>query len=303
MIRKGDQLPLSEGYKAQHGAFAVKERVRQSICKKVTIDGVGLFSGLKVTLSFVPSIEEGIFFKRLDLPNSPLIKATIDHLKGTPRCTILGNKEVSIQCVEHVLAAVYALDIDDLVIELDSFEPPICDGSSKEFVRLLEEGGVTAQQGVQKIYYLQQPIYLDTQGGQIIALPSEELKVSYTIAYKNHPLLSSQFYSLSVDKKSFIEELSFCRTFALLEEIELLVEKKVIQGGDLNHGVVIDQERVLNPLGLRCSNEMVRHKILDLIGDLSLVGAPVRAHFIVLFGGHFLHTECAKRIYKNIMEE
>ncbi len=295
-------MPIYQESKAGTFGYTVKERNRQTICQKSSMQGVGLFSNNAVTMSFLPTDEEGIYFRRIDLPGKPFLKATIDHLKATPRCTILGNDEMRIECVEHVLSAVYALGIDDLIIELDSSEPPIFDGSSKEFVAMLEKAQIQPINRMQQVFHLEEPLYIDGGSSQVIALPSEELKFSFTIAYPGQPILSSQFYSLVLTKDSYIKEIAPCRTFALREEVKVLIEKKILKGASLNQGVIVDGDKILNPEGLCFPNEMVRHKILDMIGDLSLIGAPVCAHFIGICSGHELNTKLSKLLHARITE-
>jgi UDP-3-O-[3-hydroxymyristoyl] N-acetylglucosamine deacetylase len=296
-------LPQYRESKAVNGAYTVKERNRQTICQNASIKGVGLFTGQPVTMSFVPSEEKnGVYFRRLDLPGKPFLKASIENLKATPRCTILGNDEMMIQCVEHVLSAVYALGIDDLIIELDSAEPPIFDGSSKVFVEMLEKAGGKTLDSSQQVFHLEEPLYIDQGTSQVCALPSEELKFSFTIAYPGQPILSSQFHSIVLTKDSYIGEIASCRTFALHEEVKVLIEKKLLKSASLDHGVIVDGDKVLNPEGLRFENEMVRHKILDMIGDLALIGSPVCGHFIAICSGHDLNTKLSRLIHTQITE-
>ena len=272
-------------------------RPQRTLGKSIAVSGVGLFSGHPVRMNFVPADEgAGIVFKRMDLPGKPTLFATIDNIIGTPRCTILGKGGVVIQSVEHVLSALKAFNIDNLIIELDGPEIPIFDGSAMPFVEMIEKADIVDQNREVEIAILTSPQYWSEGNVHIVALPSQELRFSYTLSYPNHPLLQSQFYTFVMDEARYITDIASSRTFSLYEEIVPLLENKVIKGGSLDSGVVIKGEQVLNPEGLRFSDEMVRHKILDLIGDISLIGFPVVAHFIAIRSGHYSNTELAKQI-------
>ncbi len=273
-------------------------RKQRTINSEISFSGVGLFSGAQVNMKLIPGKEgSGIVFKRVDLPEKPIIPAHVDYICGTPRCTILGNKEkVSIQSVEHILSALSAFNIDNLIIELDGAEVPVGDGSALAFVNLLQKSGIHEQDETIQNYYLKNPVYWSDGKVHLVAIPAKELQFSYTLSYPGHPLLHSQFYTFVMNKESYIEEIAPCRTFSLYEEILPLLDKGVIKGGNLSNGVVIKGEEVLNPDGLRFPDEMVRHKMLDLIGDISLMGIRVVAHFIAIRSGHFSNGQLAKMI-------
>lgn len=272
-------------------------RKERTISGEISFSGSGLFSGIQVNMNLRPAIEgSGIVFQRVDLPGKPIIPAHVDYICGTPRCTILSKDKAVIQSVEHILSAVAAFDIDNLVIELDGPEVPVGDGSALPFVELLQKIEIQEQSSTISYYHLPRPIYWADGNVQLIALPSKVLQYSYTLTYPGHPLLNAQFHTLVMSSQRYIEEIAPCRTFSLYEEILPLLEKGIIKGGTLSNGVVIKGEEVLNPDGLRFSDEMVRHKMLDLIGDLSLMGIRVVAHFIAIRSGHFSNTELAKMI-------
>lgn len=273
-------------------------RKQRTLSSQITFSGVGLFSGVQVNMKLIPAKEgTGIVFKRVDLPQNPIIPAHVDYILDTPRCTILGNKErVVVQSVEHILSALSAFNIDNLIIELDGPEVPVGDGSALAFVNLLEKSRVEEQNETKQDRYLNSPVYWSDGKVHIVAIPAKELQFSYTLTYPGHPLLNSQFYSFVMNTRSYIEEIAPCRTFSLYEEIVSLLDKGIIKGGNLSNGVVIKGEEVLNPEGLRFSDEMVRHKILDLIGDISLMGERVVAHYIAIRSGHFANGQLAKTI-------
>lgn len=277
-------------------------RNQHTISGSVTFSGKGLFSGLDVTMKFYPAPEDfGIQFKRVDLEKQPLIKATVDNIVGTPRCTIIGAGSAVVQSVEHVLSAIKAFEIDNLLIELDGPEIPVGDGSALPFIEMLEAVELTEQQATIDQFHLSHPLYWEGDEVYLVALPSKELKISYTLSYPHHPLLQSQFYSFTWDKKAYREEIAPSRTFSLYEEILPLLDSGMIKGGSLENGVVIKGEEVMNPGGLRFKDEMVRHKILDLIGDFSLIGQPLIAHIIAIRSGHYSNTSFAKEI-ANVMK-
>lgn len=273
-------------------------RKQRTINSEIAFSGLGLFSGTQVNMKLVPAKDgTGIVFKRVDLPESPIVDAHVDSILDTPRCTILANKDkVVIQSVEHILSALSAFNIDNLIIELDGAEVPVGDGSAMPFVNLLQKSGVEEQNETIKNYYLKSPVYWSDGKVHLVAIPSKELRFSYTLSYPGHPLLDSQFYTFIMNKERYIEEIAPCRTFSLYEEILPLLDKGIIKGGNLSNGVVIKGKEVLNPDGLRFSDEMVRHKMLDLIGDISLMGVRVVAHYIAIRSGHFANGQLAKTI-------
>jgi UDP-3-O-[3-hydroxymyristoyl] N-acetylglucosamine deacetylase len=200
----------------------------------------------------------------------------------------------------HVLAAISACQIDNLCIQVSEGEPPIGDGSSQIFVKLIEEGGIEEQEAVRNIIALKHPVYVSLGQTHLIALPSEEFRISYTLHYPNTPVIRCQYLSLDITPKSFKEEIANCRTFALYEEITLLMEHGLIRGGSLDNAVVIKDDVVFSKEGLRYPDEMVRHKMLDLIGDLALVGFPFLAHIIAIRSGHAANVALGKELVKSV---
>jgi UDP-3-O-[3-hydroxymyristoyl] N-acetylglucosamine deacetylase len=271
---------------------------------EVNRKGVGLFSGVAAEVFLCPApIGHGIVFKRIDLPNMPEIQANLKNVHGTPRCTIIGNDQWCVQTVEHILSALYAYGITNLLIKISGPEIPIFDGSSMEFVKMIEEAGVLQQDQLIKSIKVTTPLYWSSHDVHIVALPSEEFKVSYTLHYPHSKILNAQFFSLVVNQKNFKDLIASCRTFSFYEEIMPYIEKGFLKGGSLDNAVLIKEDKVVNPDGLRFSDEMARHKVLDLIGDLSLVGAPVYAHVIAIRSGHFANNAFAKVLFNHINRE
>ena len=280
---------------------ALSIRNQRTIAKEIALSGTGLFTGASVHMKLKPAPEgTGIVFRRVDLPTKPIISAHVDSIIGTPRCTILGKGQVMVQMVEHLLSALSAYDIDNLIIELDGPEVPVGDGSALAFVELLQTVDMQEQNQNIAYYHLAEPVCWSEGSVHIVAMPSSELRFSYTLSYPGHPLLDAQFHTFKMTQDYYVEEIAPCRTFSLYEEILPLLEKGVIKGGTLNNGIVIKGKEILSPEGLRFPDEMVRHKMLDLIGDLSLTGTKVIAHYIAIRAGHFANTEFAKKLLAHI---
>jgi UDP-3-O-[3-hydroxymyristoyl] N-acetylglucosamine deacetylase len=267
---------------------------QHTLRRSVSCTGIGLHSGNKVTLSLKPApADTGIRFQRADLGGLE-IPAVVTHLGGIQYQTGLTREAVSVETVEHLLAALTALGIDNAIVELNSPEVPIMDGSAAPFVYLVNEAGVKRLQAPRRYLKVLRPISL-TQGDKRIALyPSDHFKVTYSISF-DHPLLRHQSRTMRVTEESFVEEIAPARTFGFLKEVEMLRQRGLALGGSLDNAIVLGETGVLNN-ALRFEDEFVRHKILDVIGDLSLVGHPVVGHLVAHRGGHALHTAFAARI-------
>ena len=269
---------------------------QRTLRRTVSCTGIGLHSGNKVTLSLKPApADYGIRFQRSDLGGLE-IPATVTHLGGMQSYqTGLMREAVSVETVEHLLAALTALGIDNAIVELNHPEVPIMDGSAAPFVHLvLNEAGVKKLQAPRKFLKVLRPISL-AQGDKRIALyPAEHLKVTYSISF-DHPLLRHQSRTMKITEESFVEEIAPARTFGFLKEVEMLRQRGLALGGSLDNAIVLGETGVLNS-ALRFDDEFVRHKILDVIGDLSLVGYPVVGHLVAHRGGHALHTAFAAKI-------
>ncbi|MBF5058889.1 UDP-3-O-acyl-N-acetylglucosamine deacetylase [Candidatus Neptunochlamydia vexilliferae] len=284
--------------------FSTSRKHQRSLKNSVSLSGMGLFTGMKSEIKLRPAPEgTGIVFQRMDLPNKPTLPALAEYVQETPRCTILGTDNFKVQTVEHILSALKAHDIDNLIIEIEGPEIPSCDGSALPFVELIEKAGIVSQSKTKKIHHLETPIFWSKGDVHLVALPSEEFRISYTLNYPNSELLKSQFFTVHVDEETYKEEIASARTFSLYEEVVPLIEKGNIKGGRLDNAVIIKGDSVLNPEGVRYENEMVRHKILDLIGDLALVGQSFIAHVIAIRSGHFSNTSFAKELVNSFKME
>lgn len=253
-------------------------------------------------MRFCPAPEnEGIYFKRIDLPGQPVIPAHVKYVCETQRSTTLGIDQIKIHTVEHVLAALRAFDIDNLCIEISNIEPPIGDGSSQVFVEMIEEAEIYEQAAEQAIYKIEEPVFWMDEQIQLVALPYDGFRISYTLNYPSSTLLKAQFHTILLNADRFCQEIAPCRTFSLYEEVEAMIDRGLIKGGSLDNAVVIQripeqQDVIFSREGLRFPDEMVRHKILDVIGDLALVGFPFYAHVLAIRAGHSSNFQLAKKI-------
>jgi UDP-3-O-[3-hydroxymyristoyl] N-acetylglucosamine deacetylase len=273
---------------------------QRTLRRPVSCSGIGLHSGNKVTLSLKPApADYGIRFQRSDLGGLE-IPATVTHLGGIRLATGLTREAGSVETLEHLLAALTALGIDNCIVELNTPEVPIMDGSAAPFVYLiLNEAGVKTLTAPKKFLKVLRPISL-SQGDKRIALyPSDHFKVTYSISF-DHPLIRHQSRTMKITDESFVEEIAPARTFGFLKEVEMLRQKGLALGGSLDNAIVLGETGVLNQNALRFEDEFVRHKILDVIGDLSLVGYPVIGHLVAHRGGHALHTAFAARILEEV---
>lgn len=275
-------------------------RPQRTLSKEALYSGVGIHTGKEVTIRFCPAAEDsGIVFQRIDLPGKPTIPAAIEYVQDTSRSTMIGVGSCSVQTVEHVLAALSAFQIDNLCIQVTAGEPPIGDGSSDVFVKLIEEAGIAEQNSEKLVFQLKEPVHFSQGNTHLIALPSHDYRISYTLHYPNTPVIRSQYFSTPITEHTFKNEIAPCRTFALYEEITTLMERGLIRGGSLENAVVIKDDVVFSKEGLRFPDEMVRHKVLDLVGDLSLVGFPFHAHIIAIRSGHATNVAFGKEIVRH----
>ncbi len=263
---------------------------QRTIAEKISCTGIGLHSGEAVQLTLSPArAGSGIVFVRSDLPTHPEIPARPDCVAATQYATTLGRGRATVGTVEHLLAAVYSLGIDNLRVDVDGPEVPVMDGSSAPFVFLLRSAGLFDQPAPRARLRVQRPLEIRDGERWIRIEPARELRISYAVDYL-HPAIGRQALAdLRIDGESFERELCRARTFGFLHEVQTLWKLGLARGGNLDNTVVLDEDRVLNREGLRFADEFVRHKVLDLIGDLALLGMPIEGHVHVERGGHSLH--------------
>lgn len=278
-----------------------------TVLNTVRCKGIGLHSGIATNLTIRPAeVDSGIVFIRKDLPQKVRIQAHIDNVVDATLATTLGRDGVKVSTVEHLMAAFAGLGIDNAEVDLNSPEVPIMDGSAEPFNVLLKKAGVRIQEKVKKFVIIKRPVTVMDDDRQAILLPGNDFKISYTIDFR-HPLISNQFYLIQINNGNFEREISRARTFGFLRDYEMLKAKGLALGGSLDNAVVVDDEKVINEGGLRFTDEFVRHKILDTIGDLWLLGAQVIGHFIGYKSGHtlnhkLLHKLLAHRDWWEVLE-
>ena len=239
--------------------------------------------------------DTGIRFIRKDLPGRCVIKAHFNSVINTTMCTIIGNNGNHVSTIEHLMAAFFGFGIDNALVEIDGPEVPIMDGSAAPFIFLLKSTGIKEQRISKEFIVIKKTLNIKEGNKSITIKPSRELKVSFTIDF-HHPLISNQQFDFSFSGKGFIDEISRARTFGFLKDIEMLRDAGLAKGGSLDNAIVIDDFRVLNEDGLRYHNEFVRHKILDFLGDVAVMGTPIIGHFIINRSGHSLNHAMLKKL-------
>ena len=267
---------------------------QQTVAKPATVSGTSLHTGAKVTLRLQPAPpDHGIKFKRTDLADEPTIDALIDNVKTVERATTIGDGSVRVHTVEHVLSALSAMGIDNAIVEMDANEPPIGDGSALPYVELIKKAGSVAQETPRRYFDPREPLYVESRSGSLlVVLPDDKFRISCTQAGPDGRF--TQFMSTEITPAVFERELAPARTFVFYEDVQPLMEKNLIKGGSLENAIVIRGDAVLSKEPLRFPDEFVRHKILDVIGDLALFGRRLRGHVIAVRPGHGPNTELAR---------
>ncbi len=298
---------------------------QHTLASQINVSGTGLHTGAMVDMTLKPALPGfGFQFQRLDLPGQPVIKADCDLVSDTARGTTLQQMEVKVNTIEHLLAALVGMRVDNVLIEINGPEIPIMDGSSQPFIDLIEEAGVEEQDAAKTWYFLDEIIQFHDEEKRVemVAMPSNEYKITTLIDF-NSPVLGTQHAELK-SMAEFKTEIAPCRTFCFLHELEMLIDNNLIKGGDINNAIVIVDKPVtteemgrlakifkkdrievksggyLNNLELRFPNEPARHKLLDVVGDLALIGFPLKARIIANRPGHSANVEFAKMIKQHI---
>lgn len=285
-------------------SLSLKTRHQRTLAKEVSYTGIGIHTGECVHMRFLPAeAGEGILFRRTDLPGMPNIPATLEYVCDTARCTTIGIGNARVHTIEHVMAAIKANKVDNLVIEVSNLEPPVASGGSDAFVAMIEEAGIRKLDAPAPIISIESPVYWSDGEIHLVALPYDGFKISYTLDYPNTPALKSQYQSITITPEAFKKELAPCRTFSLYEEVSALMDMGLIRGGSLDNAVIIKGDVIFSKEGLHFKDEMVRHKILDMVGDLSLIGYDIEAHIIAVRAGHASNFGLAKKILQAITLE
>lgn len=274
--------------------------MQRTIAEKISCTGIGLHSGQPVQLTLHPArAGTGVVFVRTDLPEVVEIPALHAAVTSTRLATTLGHGEATVGTVEHLLAALRGLGIDNARVEVDGPEIPVMDGSAASFVFLIRAAGIFEQDAPRRSLSVRRPVEV-RDGDRLIRIePARELRVSYSVDFAHPAIGRQQLRNLVIDDESFEQELCRARTFGFLREVEALWRNGLARGGNLDNTVVMDDFRVLNRDGLRWADEFVRHKALDLVGDLALLGMPVEGHLVVERGGHALHQRFVRALLEH----
>jgi UDP-3-O-[3-hydroxymyristoyl] N-acetylglucosamine deacetylase len=270
---------------------------QRTIARAVSCSGVGVHSGRKVNLKIKPApINHGIKFIRTDLQDSPCINARFNRVVDTSLATVIGVEGFIVSTIEHLMAGFAGLSIDNALVEVDAHEMPIMDGSAAPFIRLIRDVGIVEQDGPRCVFVIKKPITLEKDGKSVSILPHPVYKITCSIEY-DHPLIRKQTLSLEITDQLFEKEVCSARTFGFLHEIEQLKRFGLAKGGSLDNAVVVDKDGVLNSDGLRFQDEFVRHKLLDCIGDFSLLGLPLVGHIVTHKSGHAFHHAFLEKFF------
>ncbi|HSY17160.1 MAG TPA: bifunctional UDP-3-O-[3-hydroxymyristoyl] N-acetylglucosamine deacetylase/3-hydroxyacyl-ACP dehydratase [Candidatus Acidoferrales bacterium] len=272
---------------------------QQTLNKTANFSGIGLHSGNRVNMAILPAAaNSGFIFRRTDLDGKPEVEAKVENISITNRSTTLAKGNVKIHTVEHVLAALVGLGVDNAVIELDANEPPIADGSSRDFTAVIKAAGLKELPEKREYITLTEPIELRLGDTLMTVFPDENFKITCTSTDKRNRF--TQFYSTEITPKTWEKELCHARTFVFFEELEYLFKNGLIKGGSLESAIVIRDDAVLTTEPLRYHEEFVRHKISDIIGDLALLGKPLKAHVVAVRPGHAANCDLARKILEQL---
>jgi UDP-3-O-[3-hydroxymyristoyl] N-acetylglucosamine deacetylase len=270
---------------------------QHTLACEISLSGIGLHSGVPVNLRLCPApVHTGIVFKRADLDGFT-IEAQSRHVARVSYATTLMKKGVLISTTEHLLSALAGLGVDNAIVEINNLELPILDGSALPFVKLIRQAGLRAQRARRTYAKILKPVELSEGAKKIAVYPSDTFAVSYSIAFP-HPVIGAQSLDFTPSASSYENDIAPARTFGFLAEIEMLLKSGLVKGGSLENAVVLDEERVMNPEGLRYRDEFCRHKILDLIGDISLLGHPLIGHVVADRAGHAMHAQLVAQLLR-----
>ncbi len=272
-------------------------RKQRTIKEIIKVSGIGVHTGKKVDIIIEPAQENtGIVFHRTD--KNVFIQANQNNVVDTTLSTTLGINGVYVKTVEHLLASLYALNIDNCIIRIDNEEVPILDGSSAPWVYLLKNASFVEQKNYKKVLVVTKPVKIKDNGKFVALVPCKKFKISYAIAFDG-TFIDKQRYELEINEQSFIKEISKARTFCFLRDIEYMQQNNLALGGSLDNAVVVDDYGIVNEDPLRYENEFVRHKILDAIGDLSILNYDLKAHYIAYKSGHNLNYRLVSNLLKD----
>jgi UDP-3-O-[3-hydroxymyristoyl] N-acetylglucosamine deacetylase/3-hydroxyacyl-[acyl-carrier-protein] dehydratase len=275
---------------------------QRTILREVSIKGKSLHTGEEVNLTLKPAPENtGVTFRRIDLLGKPELKPLIDLVDDLVRSTTIADGHAKVHTIEHVLSALSGCGVDNVVIEMDASEPPILDGSAKHFVNLIQQAEPVEQEAEREYFVLEEPISVTRGSSSIIALPHDGFRITCTSADDRG--IHTQHLSLDLDPEAYVAQVAPARTFTIYEDIEELLKLGKIKGGSLDSAIVIKGDKIVSKEPLRFKDEFVRHKILDIVGDITLVGMPIKAHIVGVRPGHALNAELSKVLRKKLLEK
>ena len=275
---------------------------QRTILREVSISGKSLHTGEEVHLTLKPApVGHGIVFKRMDLFGKPELKPLVDYVTDLVRSTTIADGHAKVNTVEHVLSALHGCGVDNVLVEMDASEPPILDGSAKHFVNLIQQAEPVEQDAEREYFVLEEPISVTRGASSIIALPHDGFRVTCTSTDDRG--IHTQHLSLDIDPETYVAQVAPARTFTIYEDIEELLKLGKIKGGSLDSAIVIKGDKILSKEPLRFKEEFVRHKILDIVGDIVLVGMPIKAHFIAVRPGHALNAELSKVLRQKLLDK
>lgn len=282
--------------RAPFGLFRIAMDHQQTLAKPAALAGTSLHTGEKVTLTMKPAVAgHGIKFRRMDIEDQPFIPATVDRVQMVERATTLAEGSVKVHTVEHVISALAGMGVDNALIEMNANEPPIGDGSALAYVECIKAAGIEKQEALRSVYEIREPLHVETAGGSLITIvPDKKFRISCTNVGPEGRY--TQYFSTEITPAIYEKEIAPARTFVFYEDVKGLLDKGLIKGGSLENAVVIRGDTVMSREPLRFKDEFVRHKILDIVGDLMLFGRRFTGHVIAVKPGHGPNTEMARRL-------
>lgn len=270
--------------------------LQRTIRTRAEVQGIGLHTGKSAKLTFCPAPPNtGVHFVRSDLPGRPSLRAHALSVNATTLATTVAGPAFSVSTIEHCLSTLSAFRIDNVIIELDGPEIPICDGSAKNFLEALTKVGMIEQEEPRKYAYVNQTIYFGDSNKHAYITPYNGLRVTATIDFA-HPKIGRQVMDIDINEQSFSRDIAGARTFGFMKDVEMMRSKGLALGGSMDNAIVLDEKEILNPNGLRYENEFVRHKVLDALGDLVTLGMPLMGHVVLFKAGHDLMNRLVRKI-------
>ena len=278
-----------------------KNTKQNTIKKSVSYAGIALHTGVRAHLTLTPAPENtGIVFRRVDVPGKPSVQATALNVVDVQRGTTIASGNAAVATVEHVLATLTAFQIDNVIVDMDGPEPPIADGSALPYVEMVKEAGIEEQNAEPQYWSPKEPIVNDEGYSTSVILPYDSFKISCMVEFKGTPL-GTQFYSGEITRDEFADNIASARTLCDYKDLEQLIAMGLVKGGSLDNAIVIHDGAIISKEGLRFPDELVRHKVLDIIGDLTLIGKRLKAHIITIKPGHATNVIMAQQIMKEML--